>query len=158
MSAAGGGEARRPRVEREDGLRGVLLVHGDDATRRSLARGLERRGFAVIEAKDAADALAGLADGGIEVVATDADGVAPGAYGWLSQLARAWPGGSVCVMSSDRSLAEAVRHDRLGWRFLSQPTTAHDLAAVLDAMLVGRRWSRFELRGGRGRGAAPRDP
>lgn len=95
---------------REDGLRGVLLVEPDESVRRALARGLEQRGFAVLQAADEELAREHLASGDFRVVATAAElGPGPG-FEWLTRLAGLWPGGAVCALAGDRRDAKMLRH------------------------------------------------
>ena len=150
---AGGAAARR---EREDGLRGVLLVEPNAELRRPLARGLERRRFAVIQAESEERARELLGEGGFDVVATAAEVGPSASREWLAYLADAWPSGRVCALVGDHGAADVLRHEHRRWRVLVKPVTAQRLADVLEVLLAGRRWSSAELRGHRG-GAARGD-
>ena len=138
---------------RADGLFGVLLVEAHETARRTLARGLERAGFALEHMPDGEQALARLSQGDIDVVVTDV-GTSTSEGEWLDRLATARPAVGICVMSDDPVVRDRVRRERGrrpgAWRCVSGTVQVAVLADVLRRLIEGRRWTVEELRGHRG--------
>ena len=67
-SAAQPGVAQGPRAGR---LETILVVDDDEANREVLGRRLQRLGYGVVEARDGVEALARMADGGVDLVLLD---------------------------------------------------------------------------------------
>jgi signal transduction histidine kinase len=119
--------------ERRTGGRRIILVDHDSAQREPTARLLRECGFDVIEAANASDGLAAMAQCPPDVLVTDL--VIPGAMNGLDLAERArheFPGVAVLFVSG---YADAVIADGspIPHRFVSKPVSAGEL---LDALHV----------------------
>lgn len=130
---AGGGGVRRPSRGR------ILLVDDDAATRRSLARALERFGFEVAVAADGRAALEMLAwDLGIDVVLADVVMPVMGGLTLAERVRAGRPGVGVLLMSGYEHAARSAAAPPRGVSgFLRKPVTLVELVTQLESA-VGR--------------------
>jgi two-component system cell cycle sensor histidine kinase/response regulator CckA len=118
---------------------GVVLLVEDEAPVRAFAsRALRLRGYTVLEAKDAEEALATLEDPELEVDVFVTDVVMPGMDGpsWVRCALERRPGVPVVFMSgyAEEGLAEATGQIS-GATFLAKPFSLNDLALTVQARL-----------------------
>jgi PAS domain S-box-containing protein len=122
------------------GRESVLVVEDNAAVRRAVVRQLESLGYNVLQAKDAATALAVLAEEPVDLLFTDIvipgtiDGVA------LARTAQAhWP--SIKILLTTGFGDTASRGDAQGLLVLEKPYRTTDLARALRQTLDGDRAS-----------------
>ncbi|QYK43678.1 MAG: response regulator [Paracoccaceae bacterium] len=138
-----GGVAERlagaaPRAGRQG--EGVVLLVEDEAPVRAFAsRALRLRGYTVIEAENAEEALNALADPALEVDVFVTDVVMPGMDGpsWVREALRDRPGVRVVFVSgyAEDSLTEG-RHHIPNAVFLPKPFSLNDLAATVQGQIL----------------------
>jgi two-component system cell cycle sensor histidine kinase/response regulator CckA len=114
----------------------VLLVEDEAPVRAFAGRALRMRGFTVIEAENAEDALERLEDRKLEVDVFVTDVIMPGMDGpsWVSKALETRPGTRVVFVSgyAEDSLAEA-RLAIPNAVFLPKPFSLGDLTATVEA-------------------------
>jgi len=141
------GQARVPQASSRTAQAGprsgtVLLVEDDGAVRNAVRRMLERAGYQVLEAVDAADGFKVAAEraGTIDIVVTDL--MMPGMSGseFANRLAEMHPGLRV-VLTSGYTDDAVLRRGMLGaaHAFLQKPFTADQLANVIGELLESDR-------------------
>jgi len=142
-AAAGGREETAPAARASGGAETVLLVEDEPHVRRLARRALEQRGYTVIDAADAAEALAASdAYGGpIHLVLTDA--VLPGRSGrqLVDALAARRPGVAALYMSgytADSPAQDAAPDAAPDAPLVEKPFTAEQLAGAVRAALDAR--------------------
>jgi PAS domain S-box-containing protein len=120
-------------VPRHSGRR-VLVVDDEEGVRRSTRRLLEKRGYTVLEADSAAQALVLLASSTVDVMLTDH--AMPGGTGrdLVREVMDRHPAMRVVLMSGFAGEGE-VRDDIRGRAvpFLAKPFTLEELVTILDA-------------------------
>jgi two-component system cell cycle sensor histidine kinase/response regulator CckA len=117
----------------------VLLVEDEAPVRAFAARALRLRGYTVIEAENAEEALAALADPGLEVDVFVTDVVMPGMDGpaWVREALRGRPGVRVVFVSGYAEDALGEDGPRIpGAVFLPKPFSLNDLAATVQGQIV----------------------
>ncbi len=116
----------------------ILLAEDDDAVRRAVARLLQREGYRVLEAADAAQALEiDTADGPPDLLLSDI--VMPRMSGvqLAAHLEERHPGLPVLFMSGYAPEADLqARLDKPRAGFIGKPFTAADLASAVRAALA----------------------
>jgi CheY-like chemotaxis protein len=128
-------------VDDVDGTRGgpesVLLVEDDDAVRMLGRVVLEQRGYTVVDARHAQDALQAAAERTFDLLLTDV--VMPNASGvdLAVRLRRCQPSLRVLFMSGFTSDIEQERLDEIGGAWLPKPFTPSALAAKVREVLDG---------------------
>lgn len=115
----------------------VLLVEDDAKLRRATSAVLARHGYRVLEASDAADALA-ISErnrGRIHLLLTDV--VMPGLSGPVlaERIAGQRPG--IGIIFTSGYTQEAILHRHSGAAFLQKPATAHQLLRQIREILSG---------------------
>ena len=129
LSIAAGNHARR-----------ALLVEDKQTVRYAIGRLLERLGYEVLTAESGADALAGYAEGGIDVVVSDVvlagsmDGVE--LISTLQQREQALP--SVLMSGYSDALSRARQMPPAGVPLLAKPFSLTELQQTLDEVLAAR--------------------
>jgi len=122
---------------RADAVRSVLVVDDDRRFAETLARALERRGWAARVAHDTDGALAAAKKGSVDAAIVDLrlgeeDGLA-----LIGPLLAVGPRMRILVLTGYASIATAVKAIKLGADdYLAKPVTA---SAVADALLRGSR-------------------
>jgi two-component system cell cycle sensor histidine kinase/response regulator CckA len=146
-------EPPKPLVRSLDGKGRILVVEDDDAVRRMTRTFLEIRGYTVIEARCAADAIQFVQrpEEAIDLVLTDV--VMPGMKGreLVDQLAKLRPSLKVLYMSAyteDDAISIGVLSP--GTTFIEKPFSPDELAAKVRDVLNN---DRSNVRGQRARGA-----
>ena len=120
--------------------RRALLVEDQQTVRFAISRLLERLGYEVLVAESAAAALAGYAEGGIDVVVSDIvlagsmDGVE--LISMLRERERALP--SVLMSGYSDALNRARRMPPAGVPLLAKPFSLADLQQTLEAVFAAR--------------------
>jgi two-component system cell cycle sensor histidine kinase/response regulator CckA len=117
----------------------VLLVEDEAPVRAFAARALQLRGYVVIEAANAEEALKALADPGLEVDLFVSDVVMPGMDGpaWVQEALKARPGVRVIFMSGYAEEAQAESQSRVpNSVFLPKPFSLVDLTETVAAQLA----------------------
>ena len=120
--------------------RRALLVEDQQTVRFAISRLLERLGYEVLVAESAAAALAGYAEGGIDVVVSDIvlagsmDGVE--LISMLRERERALP--SVLMSGYSDALNRASRMPPAGVPLLAKPFSLADLQQALEAVFAAR--------------------
>jgi signal transduction histidine kinase/ActR/RegA family two-component response regulator len=130
--------------ERAGGDETILLVEDDDAVRRVVARGLERRGYRVLSAASGRDALATAQSDAGPIALVISDVVMPDMTGralWVT-LSERLPGAKALFVSG-YTQDVAVHHELLeaGTAFLSKPLTMQVLARKVRTLLDARNHS-----------------
>jgi signal transduction histidine kinase len=134
------GEARTSPVTDGRGHETILVVEDNEAVRSIVVRQLNDLGYRVVEAVDAAAALARLRDGGEPIDLLFTDIVMPGKIDGM-ELARqvrvALPSLKVVLTSgfSDNHLNQIGEQNGREWRLLSKPYRKDDLARLLRQVL-----------------------
>jgi CheY-like chemotaxis protein len=129
LSIAAGNHARR-----------ALLVEDKQTVRYAIGRLLERLGYEVLTAESGADALAGYAEGNIDVVVSDVvlagsmDGVE--LISTLQQREQALP--SVLMSGYSDALSRARQMPPAGVPLLAKPFSLTELQQTLDKVLAAR--------------------
>ena len=129
LSIAAGNHARR-----------ALLVEDKQTVRYAIGRLLERLGYEVLTAESGADALAGYAEGNIDVVVSDVvlagsmDGVE--LISTLQQREQALP--SVLMSGYSDALSRARQMPPAGVPLLAKPFSLTELQQTLDEVLAAR--------------------
>ncbi|HEX7019906.1 MAG TPA: ATP-binding protein [Gemmatimonadaceae bacterium] len=121
-----------------DGTETVLLVEDDVALRRVAARSLERAGYTVIQAEDAAQALEVCADADRAIAAVVSDVMMPGMSGveFRDRVRAARPGLPVLLMSGyTRDAANTVVNSVGEDVFIEKPFTPAALAAKVREVI-----------------------
>lgn len=135
-------ETPKPRVRSLEGQGRILVVEDDDAVRRMTRKFLEIRGYAVIEARCAADAIQFVErqEETIDLVLTDV--VMPGMKGreLVDQLGRLRPSLKVLYMSAYTE-DDAINIGMLspGTTFIEKPFSPDELAAKVRDVLQSDR-------------------
>jgi CheY-like chemotaxis protein len=129
-------EDAEPAAERKrEGSETLLLVEDQDAVRQVAGRVLRERGYRVLEAADAQDALLQVASASIDLLVTDV--VMPGMRGTelAAQLAVTHPRLPVLLVSGNPGIDERMPPETRSSRgFLAKPFSPDALAdAVRDA-------------------------
>jgi signal transduction histidine kinase/CheY-like chemotaxis protein len=133
-------EAPKPQVRSLDGKETILVVEDDDAVRRMTLAFLQIRGYTLIEARSAADAihLVERPEEHIDLVLTDV--VMPGMKGreLVQQLERLRPNLKVLYMSAYNE-DDAINIGILspGTSFIEKPFSPDQLAAKVRDVLIG---------------------
>jgi PAS domain S-box-containing protein len=130
----------RDQEERQVGLETILVLEDEDAARQAAGRTLERYGYTVLEAGDAAEAEQVLAShpGQIHLLLTDV--VLPGESGidFARRLTDLRPGIKVLYMSGyaeDRIARYGLEGERINFvsKPFTVPTLTHKIREILDA-------------------------
>jgi PleD family two-component response regulator len=122
----------------------VLVVHSDDSALRALSSVLEPRGYIVLPARTAADALILAREHQPDAILLDAEVAGPDDYGLCREL-RADPGifdvTPILLTTPDPITRESLRRAlRAGaWELLSEPLNAEELLLRLQLYVGGKR-------------------
>ncbi|HEV2673765.1 MAG TPA: response regulator [Aliidongia sp.] len=124
-------------IERTDPA--ILVVEDDFLIRMAVGDALRDRGFAVVEASDAQEAVEILEQGpGVSVVFTDVR--MPGAMdgfalaGWIAER---YP--AICTILTSGEIGSAQAPADFDWagRFIRKPYRLHEVAERLQALVAG---------------------
>ncbi len=119
-----------------DGI--VLLVEDEAPVRAFASRALQLRGYTVIEAEDAEEALSILEDDGLHVDLFLSDVVMPGMDGptWVRQAHKSRPDTNVIFMSGYSEEGRAEKQSRIpNSVFLPKPFSLHQLTTLVHKQL-----------------------
>jgi two-component system cell cycle sensor histidine kinase/response regulator CckA len=137
-AAASAGRTLPARITRHG--EGVVLLVEDEAPVRAFAsRALRMRGYTVLEAESAEDALRTLEDPKLEIDVFVTDVVMPGMDGpsWVREALRARPGVRVVFVSGYAEESVTDSRDRIpNSVFLPKPFSLNDLAATVQGQIV----------------------
>lgn len=130
-------EAAKSKVVRQG--EGVVLLVEDEAPVRTFAsRALRLRGYTVLEAKDAEDALQTLEDPGLNVDLFVTDVVMPGldGPGWVREALKSRPNARIIFMSGYSEDCLSEEQGRIpNSVFLAKPFSLNELAETVQAQL-----------------------
>ncbi len=139
---AGEADAQKPEPAKKILLRqgeGVVLLVEDEAPVRAFAsRALRMRGYTVLEAENAEDALRTLEDPNLEIDIFVTDVVMPGMDGpsWVKQALETRPGVRVVFVSGYAEDCLSEEQGRIpNSVFLAKPFSLNDLAATVQGQL-----------------------
>ena len=130
------GPGARPRVPHGEGV--VLLVEDEAPVRAFAARALRLRGYTVVEAENAEEALARLSDPGLCVDLFVTDVIMPGMDGpsWVREALKKRPDTRVVFVSGYAEEAMAESQARIpNSVFLPKPFSLADLTTTVHAQL-----------------------
>jgi two-component system cell cycle sensor histidine kinase/response regulator CckA len=130
-------EAPVPQLQSSgDGI--VLLVEDEAPVRAFASRALQLRGYTVIEAEDAEEALEILEDDGLHIDLFLSDVVMPGMDGpsWVRQAHKTRPNTNVIFMSGYSEEGRVERQSRIpNSVFLPKPFSLHQLTSLVHEQL-----------------------
>ncbi len=111
----------------------ILVVDDDQPLRERLARALEDRGFAVLQAPGHAEAISIARSTKIDRAIVDLRMEGVGGLTVLQDLRALWPDVQVVIVTGYGSIATAVEAMRLGARdYLTKPANADQILAAFD--------------------------